>query len=392
MKIGYFDCIAGASGDMILGSLLDCGLDFEYLKTELDKLDLKNVSIKKHKDQKNQISGTKFEVSYKESRHHHRGLHNVLDIIDSSNLNKKVKTNTKNIFNRLAEAEAKIHAKSVDEIHFHEVGAVDAIVDITGAAIGFDYFNIEQIAASRIHIGTGTLKCAHGILPVPAPATLEMLKSIPVYSTNIQQELLTPTGAAILSTLGTHFGGMPAMTIERTGYGLGSRDLDIPNILRLTIGNKSAEFEHDIVQMIETNIDDMNPQFYEHLMDTLFKNGAKDVFLTSVIMKKNRPGVVLNVLSDPGKIDQLSEIIFKQTTTLGVRISDIKKRNILHRELITVPTPWGKVRVKVRSLDAHNKNISPEYDDCKKIANEKNIPIQIIYDKVKQIAQERISS
>ncbi len=391
MKIGYFDCIAGASGDMILGSLLDCGLDFKYLKTELEKLKLKNYTLKKNKDQKKGISGTKFQVSVKKT-HHHRGLNDILKIIDNSNLNSNVKSNSKKIFTNLAKAESKIHAKSVDEIHFHEVGAVDAIIDITGASIGFDYFNIEQIWISKIHIGTGTLKCAHGTLPVPAPATLELLKSKPVYSTNIEQELVTPTGAAILTTMGTNFGGMPSMKIEKIGYGLGNHDLDIPNILRLTIGNKNAKFEHDTVQMIETNIDDMNPQFYEHLMDTLFANGAKDVFLTSVIMKKNRPGVVLNVLADPNTTDLLSEIIFNQTTTLGVRISNIKKRNILHREIISVTTPWGKSRVKVRTLDNKNKSVSPEYDDCKKIANKNNIPIQMVYDKVKQIAKEKTSS
>lgn len=391
MKIGYFDCIAGASGDMILGSLLDCGLDFDYLKKELEKLHLKDYTIKKYTNQKKGISGTKFQVSVKKG-HHHRGLHDILDIIDKSDLNKKVKSHSKKIFTNLARAESKIHAKSVDEIHFHEVGAVDAIIDITGAAIGFDYLNIEKIAVSKIHIGTGTLKCAHGILPVPAPATLELLASIPVCSTNIEQELITPTGAAILATLGTHFGGMPAMTIAKTGYGLGSRDLEIPNILRLTIGNETTKYEHDVVQMIETNIDDMNPQFYEHLMDTLFKNGAKDVFLTSVIMKKNRPGIMLNVLADPSNVDLLTEIVFNQTTTLGVRISEIKKRSILHRENITVDTPWGNVGVKIRTLGKNNKSVSPEYDDCKKIARKKNIPIHIVYDKVKQIAQEKIFS
>ena len=391
MKIGYFDCIAGASGDMILGSLLDCGLDFDYLKAELEKLDLKDYTIKKYKDQKKGISGTKFQVSVKKG-HHHRGLHDILDIIDKSDLNQKVKSHSKEIFTNLAKAESKIHAKSVEEIHFHEVGAVDAIIDITGAAIGFDYLNIEKIIASKIHIGTGTLQCTHGTLPVPAPATLELLSSIPVYSTNIEQELITPTGAAILTTLGTYFGGMPSMTIEKSGYGLGSRDLEIPNILRLTIGDKTSEFAHDVVQMIETNIDDMNPQFYEHIMDILFKHGAKDVFLTSVIMKKNRPGIMLNVLADPSKVDILTEIIFNQTTTLGVRISEIKKRNTLHREAITVDTSWGKVRVKVRILNESNKSVAPEYDDCKKIALKKNIPLQIIYDKVKQIAQKKISS
>lgn len=391
MKIGYFDCTAGASGDMILGSLLDCGLDFKYLKTELKKLKLKNYSIKKYKSQKQGISGTKFQVLV-EKDHHHRGLNEILEIIDTSNLNQSVKTNSKKIFTKLAKAESKIHDKSVDEIHFHEVGAVDAIIDIIGAAIGFDFFGLEQIHVSKIQVGTGTLTCAHGVLPVPAPATLELLTSIPVYSTDIEQELVTPTGAAILSTLGTRFGGMPGMAIEKTGYGLGCRDLDIPNVLRLTIGNKASDFKHDLVQMIETNIDDMNPQFYEHLMDTLFKNGAKDVFLTSVIMKKNRPGVVLNVLADPQKIDLLTEIIFNQTTTLGVRISEIQKRNILHREIITVKTPWGPARVKVRALDSSNKITSPEYDDCKKIANKNNIPIQIIYDKVKKIAQETLDS
>lgn len=389
MTIGYFDCFAGASGDMILGSLIDVGLDPEYLRSELAKLNLSGYKLNIKKDTKNGISGTKVDVII-EDKHHHRGLGDITKIIDQSNLDSYVKITSKKIFTKLARVEADIHNKSVEEIHFHEVGAVDAIIDITGAVIGFNYLNIDEIHISKIHIGTGTLECAHGTLPVPAPATLKLLKNFTVYSTGIEKELVTPTGAAILSTMAVRCGCMPEILIKETGFGLGTRDLTIPNILRFTIGTKTEFSEPDSVQMIETNIDDMNPQFYEHIMEILFNKGAKDVFLTPVIMKKNRPGVVLNVLSAPEKIDELTKIIFDETTTLGVRLSEVKKRKILHREILNVTTPWGKARVKIRTLDNNIKTVAPEYDDCKKLAKENKIPITRVFDTIREIALKKI--
>ncbi len=390
MRIAYFDCFAGASGDMILGALIDAGMDITLLRNELDKLNLSDYSIHAEKDTKKGLSGTKFDVNVSHD-HHHRGLQDIVKIIDGSGLNGSIKDKSKNIFQRLAEAEAKIHNKSVNDIHFHEVGAVDAIVDVVGAVIGLESLGINSVIVSRIHVGTGSLQCAHGTLPVPPPATLELLKNIPIYSTGIESELVTPTGAAILSTLSEGSGPLPSMRIDKTGYGLGSRDLTIPNIIRLIIGEKIEKHGGDTVQLIETNIDDMNPQFYEYIMESLFANGAKDVFLTPIIMKKNRPGVVLSVLASPDLIDALIEIIFQETTTLGVRISEIKKRQVMEREIQTISTPWGEARVKIRMMSGQHMTAAPEYDDCKKLAQKNNIPIREVFDYIKRQTEDRFN-
>ncbi len=382
----YFDCFAGASGDMILGALLDAGLPFNALKAKLDKLPLTNYSLSAEKGTKNGISGTSFHVEVGHD-HRHRSLGDIVGIINKSGLSDEIKADSLRIFTRLAEAEAKIHNKPVDEVHFHEVGAVDSIVDIVGAVISLSLLDVGRITASLMRIGTGTLECAHGVLPVPAPATAELIKGFPVESTGIENELTTPTGAAILTTLAKDFGPMPSMTLERTGYGLGGRDLTIPNILRVMIGRENTTEDSDTVQLIETNIDDMNPQFYEYIMEVLFAAGAKDVFLTPVIMKKNRPGVVLSVSAEPEKTDAMVEVIFRETTTLGVRLSDIKKRIILSRRIETVSTPWGEACVKIRTEQDGTPIASPEYDDCKKLAQEQGIPIRTVYDAVKRLGQ-----
>lgn len=406
MKIAYFNCFAGASGDMILGSLLDAGLDLEFLRTELTKLHLHGYELKAEKTSKKGISGTKFDVIIGgepdtphahhnqghvhkpggKHEHHHRNLKDIREMIQSSALSEIVKEKSIRIFTRLAEAEAKIHNKPVDEIHFHEVGAVDSIVDIVGAVIGLDFLRIEKCLISKIHVGSGTVECAHGTLPVPAPATLELLGGFPVYSTGIESELLTPTGAAILTTLAETYGPMPDMTVEKTGYGAGFFELPIANMLRVTIGEESSGHETDHIQLIETNIDDMNPQFYEHIMEQLFRAGAKDVFMTPIIMKKSRPGIILSVIAHPTEIDKLTEIIFKETTTLGVRISDVKKRMILDRKLLKITTPWGEGQVKIRILEDGSKTYEPEYADCRRLAESSGLPIQTMYDHLRQAA------
>ncbi len=388
MKIAYFDCFSGASGDMILGALIDAGFQIEELRNELKKLNLSGYEIQATKKTKSGIAGTKFDVDIPHM-YHHRSLKDIFKIIDDSTLDPEIKEKSKAIFTRLGEAEAKIHDRPIDEIHFHEVGAVDAIVDIVGAVIGFHHLGIESIYVSKLHVGTGMVECAHGTLPVPAPATVELLQGVPIYSTGIEGELVTPTGAAILSTLSSHFGAIPEMVIEKLGYGLGARELPIPNALRLCIGKFEGTFSEDRVQLIETNIDDMNPQFYDHIMQMLYAEGAKEVFLTPVYMKKNRPGTLLSVITSINKIDSLIEILFQETTTLGVRISDVKKRKVLRRELITVNTPWGDAHVKVRIISEDKKIISPEYDDCKRLAQKNRIPVQEIYESIKQIAAEQ---
>ncbi|MFC2135367.1 nickel pincer cofactor biosynthesis protein LarC [Bacteroidota bacterium] len=386
MKIIYFDCFSGASGNMILGALIDTGLNVELLKEELKKLNLGGYEFITSKKVNKGISGTHLQIKVS-SGNTHRGLKDIFKIIDDADLKEVVKNKSKKIFSRLAEVEARIHNKTVDEIHFHEVGAVDSIVDIVGTVIALDLLGIEKVTSSKIHVGTGTLKCAHGTLPVPAPATLELLRGVPVYSTGIESEMVTPTGAAIITTLSDGYGNIPEMKILETGFGMGDKDLGISNFLRVVIGEESIELSQGKIQMIETNIDDMNPEFYEHVMERLFENGAKDVFLTQVIMKKNRPGIVLSVMSEPQDLDILTEIIFQETSTLGVRISDVKKRMVASREIIKVETSWGEVGVKVKILGDGEKSFAPEYEDCRRIANDFNIPVSKVYDIVTRTAQ-----
>jgi uncharacterized protein (TIGR00299 family) protein len=386
MKILYFDCFAGASGDMILAAMLDAGLDFDTLQNELGKLNLKGYTLKLDRCVKQGISAAKFDVETGHHHHHHRGLSEILSIIDQSGLSETVKDRSRGIFTRLGQAEAKIHGKSVDDIHFHEVGAVDAVMDIVGACIGFEVMKIDEIVASPLHLGRGFVECAHGRLPVPPPAVVELTLCFPVYQTDVEGELVTPTGAAILTTL-ARFGSLPAMRVERIGYGAGRRDLAVPNVLRVLIGESESPSGNDVVQLIETNIDDMNPQFYDHIMETLFAAGARDVFLTPVIMKKQRPGIVLSVLASPDKIDELTRTIFRETTTLGVRISQIQKRNVAEREVRAVATAWGEARVKVRRWDGET-TVMPEYDDCKRIAKEQGLPIHAVWEGIRKEAEK----
>jgi uncharacterized protein (TIGR00299 family) protein len=396
MKIAYFDCFAGASGDMIVGALIDAGVDFAILKEELKKLHLHGYRLRVSKTTKSGLAAVKFDVELLEEhdhgrgrgrRHPHRNLKDIIQIIEASGLSESVKDKSKAIFLRLAEAEAEVHACPVDEIHFHEVGAVDAIVDIVGSVIGLDALGVGEIRASKLHLGSGFVDCAHGRLPVPPPAVVELLKGIPVYSMDVKGELVTPTGAAILSTLAAGFGPFPDMRIEKTGYGAGFKDLSIPNVLRIVIGESGPAPEQDRIQMIETNIDDMNPQFYEYIMEKLFSEGARDVFLTPIIMKKSRPGLVLSVLATEDRIEALTEILLRETTTLGVRISDFRKRMILGREIVPLKTPWGEVRVKIRSLSESERTVAPEYEDCKRIARERGLPIQAVFDAVRREAE-----
>lgn len=390
MNIAYINCFAGASGDMILGALVDAGADIEQLRNELAKLNVEGWELSAEKIVSKGISGTRLHVKTEET-HHHRGLNKIFDIIDGSTISDSAKLKSKKIFRRLGEAEAKIHNKDINEIHFHEVGALDSIVDIIGSVLALELLGIEKIYTSKFHIGTGTVNCAHGIIPVPAPATVELLKNAPVYSTGIESELLTPTGAAILTTLAGEFDKFPEMNISGTGYGFGTRELPISNYLRVVTGVNASQSQLDEVTVIETNIDDMNPEFYEYIMERLFEAGAKDVYMQQVIMKKNRPGIVLSVICTPVNIELMSSIIFSETTTLGIRISEIKKRRIVHRENVEVDTPWGKVLVKVKV----NEGISvvcPEYEECKRIAKEFKLPIQTVFNRVKSIAEKNIES
>jgi len=379
MKIAYFDCFSGASGDMILGALIDAGLPLDVLKNELAKLDLDHYDLQVEKVTKKGIGGSKVKVLVDDHHHHHhRLLHHIEEIIGQSDLSDTVKTKSLAIFKRLAEAEAKVHRTTIDAIHFHEVGAVDAIIDVVGAVAGLAALGIEKIYCSALHVGTGTVECAHGTLPVPAPATAELIRGKPVYSTGVKGELLTPTGAAILTTLAAEFGPMPSMTLETAGYGAGNADIAIPNLLRIAIGNTAEEvkgLESERVAVIETGIDDMNPQIYDYLIEKMLQMGVLDVFLVPLQMKKNRPGTLLTVLCGMEMVEQITDFLISETTTIGLRWR-IDHRMKAHREIRTVKTPYGDIRLKVAKIGERTVNVSPEYEDCKRVALEKNIHLK----------------
>jgi len=384
MRVAYFNCFSGISGDMVLAALVDLGWSVKELERELDKLDLSGYQVEAKKVAKKGITSTQIEIRIEEDKKE-RKLKDILSILDESKLEKKIKERSRAIFIRLASVEAKIHGKSPQKIHFHELGGLDTIIDVVGAVAGMKYLGIEKMYSSSLPLGKGFVKCSHGTLPVPAPATLELLKGVPVYGSNIEAELVTPTGAAIISTLAENFGQMPPMKIDNIGYGAGQRDLPIPNLLRVSLGVLKNVYEEDVVSLIQTNIDDMNPEFYEHIIDRLFDEGALDVFLTSIQMKRTRPATMLSVITDEEKIERMLEVIFDETTTLGVRISKIKRRK-LNRESRKVVTKYGKIEVKIGKVDGIVKNISPSYEECQKIATHLNIPLKKVYQEAKQTA------
>lgn len=395
MKIAYFDCFAGASGDMILGSLMDAGLSLETLRRELAKLHLTHYDLQVTSVTKRGISGSQALVQIDDQQHHHhKNLHDIENIINNSGLGETVKQRSIRIFHRLAEAEAKVHRTIVDHIHFHEVGAMDAIIDVVGSVAGLDALGAEKIYCSPLHVGSGTVECTHGTLPVPAPATTELIKGKPVYSTGAQGELLTPTGAAILTTLASGFGPMPPMTVERIGYGAGTSEPAIPNLLRLIIGESSEEiqgYELERVAVAETNIDDMNPQIYDYLIQKMLEMGALDVFLIPMQMKKNRPGTLLTLICTPERIGEFADFLMRETTTIGLRWR-IDNRIKAHRSIKEVPTLYGPIKVKVAEVNGSVINVTPEYEDCKRLALEKKVPLKEIMEQARIAAGEAFHS
>lgn len=382
MKTAYFDCFSGISGDMIIGALLDLGLDLNYLKKELEKLNLKNYKIEAKKIVKNGITSTKFDVTENHKHHHEeRSLNEINKLIGNSKLDNEIKNLIKKIFLKIGAAESKIHSKPIDKIHFHEIGAIDTIIDVAGTVIGFKKLGIGKIYCSKLNVGTGFVTFSHGKWPVPAPATAEILKNVPIYHNNIEAELVTPTGAAIITTLADEFGEMPSMKVEKIGYGAGSKDLEQPNVLRVFLGEMENS-GNETINIIETNIDNMNPEIYPYVIDKLMENGALDAYLTSIIMKKGRPAVKLTVLSEIKDTDKLCSIIFDETTTLGVRIYSVQRKK-LEREIKTIKTKYGNVRAKISKLDNKIQNIMPEYEDCVRIAKAKKIPLKRVYEEMK---------
>ncbi|BAH05335.1 hypothetical protein CKR_0284 [Clostridium kluyveri NBRC 12016] len=390
MKILYYDCFCGISGDMNLAALIDLGVPKEYLMEELSKVNLNSeYEMKIERSVKLGITGTRVDVKLNESSHgeeehghdhyhHHRKLKDIEKIINSSHLSDKVKNISLGMFMKIAEAEAKIHGKSLCEVHFHEVGAIDSIVDLVGAAICIDYLKVDRIIASPVQVGGGFVECSHGIIPVPAPATTEILKNIPISTGIVQFETTTPTGAAILAVNVEEFTSKIDFSIEKIGYGIGHRDLEIPNVLRVYLGEQERSEKVEEQYILETNIDDMNPEFYEYVQERLFEVGALDVFKTPIYMKKGRPGINLSVLiSEKGEKDVL-DVIFEETTSIGVRKHKVEKI-MLNRDFSKVKTEYGDITVKKSYYKGKLVKYKPEYEECKAIAKEKNISIDKIY-------------
>ncbi|WP_347275166.1 nickel pincer cofactor biosynthesis protein LarC [Candidatus Kuenenia sp.] len=387
MKIAYFDCFSGVSGDMILGAFVDAGLDIHLLRTELEKLHLHGYELACEKVKRAGIAGTKVYVNIPE-RHehshtaghtHHLTFPDIRLIIENSRLHQQIKDNGVKIFHRLATVEAEIHGTSIEDVHFHEVGAVDSIVDIVGSAIGLHLLGIEKLYFSPVPTGSGYVKCEHGVLPVPAPATAGLLKNQLLKSVAIEKELTTPTGAAIITTLGEGLKTMPEMKVLTIGYGAGSNDNpEVPNLLRIVIGEDTQRQESDEVWVVETNIDDMPGEILGYVMDKLFSAGAVDAHFTTVQMKKGRPGIIISAIVPEKHLLSVEAVLFNQTTTFGIRKYKVV-RSILSREVKEYESSLGKIRMKIGSLNGDIKNISPEYEDCKRIAEERHIPLKHVY-------------
>jgi len=380
MKTLYFDCFAGASGDMILGAMVAAGVDQDVLRQQLSLLNVDGFNINFETVDRSGLSATYARVETAHE-HTHRHLSDIEKIIDSSKVSNAAKKLAIQIFTRLAEAEARVHNEPIDHVHFHEVGALDAIVDIVGAAICFDLLKIDRFVCSPLHVGSGTIQMAHGRFPVPPPAVAELLKGVPFYSTDIQGELLTPTGAAIITTVCKEFGPIPQMTSDVTGYGAGTREYeDFPNVLRVMVGETEADVALDErLWMIETNIDDMSPQLLGHVMDRAFELGALDCYFTPVQMKKNRPGVLLSVLCERTSKETLMKLLFTETTTLGVRSYEVRRR-ALRRSMVRVETQYGPIDVKVAHLNGRVVNEMPEFDQVRAAAKKAGIPVKEVED------------
>ena len=389
-KTLYFDCFSGAAGDMILGALLDLGLPLDDLRAALGSLAVDGVDVGADRVLRAGVSATKFQVRevahqhahdhhdhhHHDHTHHHHSLKKIEGFIRRSALSAEAKDRAVGLFERLARAEAEIHAMPLDQVHLHEVGALDSIVDIVGSVYGLEQLGATRVVSSPLNVGGGTVKCAHGVFPVPAPATAKLLQGVPVYSGDVQMELVTPTGALIVTAYADSYGPLPPMSIARIGYGAGDRDTKHhPNVLRLLLGDASSVSSVSSVTEIVCEIDDMNPQLFGPLMDRLMAAGALDVYYASVQMKKNRPGTLVTVLAPPAQREALSAILFAETTTIGVRYQEMR-RECLARETTTVRTPLGDVRFKIATRDGQVLNASPEFDDCARIAAEKSLPIK----------------
>lgn len=379
MKTAYLDCFSGISGDMFIGALIDAGLSFEELDRKLHTLPVDGYRLEVRKEARNLIFGTRFLVIPEKKEQPHRNLEAVRDTIEKGGFSKAVKKTTIEIFEDLAKVEGRVHNLPPEEVHFHEIGAVDSIIDIVGTVYGIEALGIQTLSASPLPLGSGFVKTAHGRIPVPAPATIAILKGVPVFDSGLNHEIVTPTGAVLAKRLASSFGPMPTMVIENVGYGAGQKDLpDRPNLLRILIGRRKTEDQTDTVVILETNIDDTNPEWLGYLMDRLFDAGALDVVFLPVQMKKNRPGIQLQVMGRPEQKDLLMGIMFNESSTLGIRFR-YGQRKVLESCVTETDSPWGKIRVKKVIKTDGEPFLLPEYEECRKVALENNLPLKDIF-------------
>jgi pyridinium-3,5-bisthiocarboxylic acid mononucleotide nickel chelatase len=390
----HFDCYSGISGDMTLGALVDVGVPFPDLVSGLKRLGLSGFMLRKRRVQRAGIHATKVNVVITTGLRKPLSLHRIHAILSASRLSDKIKQQSRSVFDLLAEAEGHAHRVAKDHVHFHEVGVLDSFVDIVGGLIGCDLLGVTRVTASPVNVGTGTLQSSHGILPAPGPAVAILAKGIPIYSSGPPRELTTPTGMALLRTLTSEFGSMPVMTPTAIGYGAGDANPEgWPNALRVFLARPSSRSvrEGDTVLQVETNLDDVSPQIYEHVMEQLFSRGALDVTLVPVIMKRGRPGIVLTCLAAPAQLDQILNVLFEETTALGVRIREVM-RQVLPRRFISVKVRGGVVRMKIADVNETTTKAAPEYLDCKRIAERTGRPVkQVLEDAALAYAKQRVS-
>jgi pyridinium-3,5-bisthiocarboxylic acid mononucleotide nickel chelatase len=391
VKIAFFDAFAGAAGDMFLGALVDAGWPAAELEAELGKLPLDNYAMRVEKVTRGPIAATHvhFEIG---AEHHHRNLAVITGIIEASSLEPAVRDRAIAMFRELAAAEARAHGSTIDEVHFHEVGAVDSILDIVGAAAGLEWLDAGQIVVAPMNTGGGTIRTQHGEIPVPGMATLNVLEAAnaPVFSSTDRGELLTPTGALVLTHAATGYGRLPAMQVTASGYGAGSRDPELPNVLRLVIGETESRPDADVVAVIETNLDDVSPEVVAYALERLLAAGALDAYATPIQMKKGRPATMVSAIARPDDADHLAAVLFAETSTLGVRIHETRRRK-LARDSLIVTTNWGDVRVKLSFLDGRRHDAAPEYDDCARLAREHGVPLRSIMDDARARALSQTS-